>query len=293
MNKVRLDLLLLLLAMGSGAVGVAQDQTGANAPPKVLQLTREYTKPGKSGAAHDKTESAYVAALARAKSPTHYIALNSITGRERALIFTGYDSFGAWERDNQWVAKNAELSEELARANAADGELLQEVTELVYTYREDLSFRPDWDLSQMRYLEATVFHGRVGHERDLEELVKLYISLNQRAGTGANWATYEQAYGGNSGVLLLLSGHKSLAEIDEGFTDGNTIEAVLTNDERAQLRQLRTTALESEEDQLLAINPLQSYVPEAWVKANPAFWKARIAGTPSAEPAADDKKAAK
>jgi len=35
--------------------------------------------------------------MARAKWPTHYLAVDSITGKPRSLFFTGYESFEAWE----------------------------------------------------------------------------------------------------------------------------------------------------------------------------------------------------
>ncbi len=53
--------------------------------PKILQITIEYPKPYKGGAAHDKTESAFVLAQAKAKFPVYYVAMNSMSGRSRAL----------------------------------------------------------------------------------------------------------------------------------------------------------------------------------------------------------------
>ena len=64
-------------------------------PPKVLSIIREFVKPGKSGAPHERAESAFVQAMTRAKWPTHYLAVSSITGRPRVLFLTGYDSFEA------------------------------------------------------------------------------------------------------------------------------------------------------------------------------------------------------
>ena len=58
---------LLLTGVGGG-IGMMAAQDGAadmSGPPKVLVIGREYTKPGKDGAAHEKTESAFVTALDR------------------------------------------------------------------------------------------------------------------------------------------------------------------------------------------------------------------------------------
>src|SRR5690349_10526000 len=82
-----------------GGMAAAQEAMNNHQPPKVLQVIREFTKPGRAGAIHEKSESAFVQAFARAKWPTHYIAATSLSGKNRTLFFVGYDSFAAWEKD--------------------------------------------------------------------------------------------------------------------------------------------------------------------------------------------------
>src|SRR5439155_13232711 len=123
---------LLSTAMG---LAVAQESPGGTTPPpKVLVIDREFMKPGKSGAVHEKSESAFVQAFARAKWPTHYFAANSLTGKNRTLFFVPYPSFEAWEKDNLAQQKNATLSAALDRAAAADGELLSETDTGIFMY---------------------------------------------------------------------------------------------------------------------------------------------------------------
>ena len=50
------------------------------APPKILNVVREVVKPGKGGAAHERTESAFVRAMTAAKATDHYFALDSLSG---------------------------------------------------------------------------------------------------------------------------------------------------------------------------------------------------------------------
>jgi hypothetical protein len=65
MNKLSPCLLGLSLAFACCATAIAQDQSApAASAPKYLQITVEYTKPGKGGLAHDKTEGAFVQAMA-------------------------------------------------------------------------------------------------------------------------------------------------------------------------------------------------------------------------------------
>ena len=63
-----------LLSAGLSLAVAQEAPEGTTPPPKVLVIDREFTKPGKSGAVHEKSESAFVQAFARAKWPTHYFA---------------------------------------------------------------------------------------------------------------------------------------------------------------------------------------------------------------------------
>ena len=114
----------LSLAVAGSTLSAAQSTPSTF---KILQVVREDTKPYKGGAAHDKTESAFVQAMIKSKFPAHYICLNSMSGKSRSLYLTIYDSFAEWEKDNQIVEKNAALSAELERDSIADGELLDQV----------------------------------------------------------------------------------------------------------------------------------------------------------------------
>ncbi len=124
MNKISPILLGLSLAVAGSSMAAAQQTASL---PKVLQITREFLKPYKGGAAHDKTESAFITAMTKAKFPAYYLGLDSLSGKSRALFLTKYDSFADWEKDNKIVDKNPTLSSELDRASVADGELLEEV----------------------------------------------------------------------------------------------------------------------------------------------------------------------
>ena len=110
----------LCLALGLAGVSAAQDKNMMGVP-KVLTVTREFVKPGRTGADHDKAESVFVKAMTAAKWPTHYIGLNSLSGKQRCLFLSGYDNFEAWEKDNAKIQKNATLAAALDRAAVADG----------------------------------------------------------------------------------------------------------------------------------------------------------------------------
>lgn len=287
MKIINLIVLGLSLAVAGSTFTAAQETPTM---PKVLQITREVIKPGKAGAIHDRSESNFVQAMARAKWPTHYIAMNSLSGRSRALYITGYASFDAWEKDNKAVDKNATLSAELDRDSVTDGELLDETDEVVLYYDEDTSYRPNPDLSQARYLEISVFKIKPGHGKDWDELVKLVIDTHKKAGTSAHWATYELAYGGGD-EYVIFSADKSLSEIDTGFAEDKQFRDALGEEGARRFHELSESTIESADSELFQINPRQSYVPDEWIKADPEFWKPKPAMAPAAKPAAAPKPA--
>jgi hypothetical protein len=259
---------------------------GTASMPKVLQITREFIKPYKGGAAHDKTESAIVAAMTKAKLPVYYLGLNSLSGKSRALFIASYDSFADWEKDNKLVGRNPALSAELERASIADGESLDEVDTGVFTYSEELSYRPHADISHARYMEITEFHIRLGHAGDWRKLTKMYKDAQEKAGTSAHWATYQAAYGASAGTYLLSSGDTSMADIDTGFGEDKKFRDAIGEDGLEKLDELYGATVESAGTQLFAINPKQSYVSPETIKADPEFW----APKPAAKPAAAEKK---
>jgi len=281
MSRISSILLGVSFALAGGAVVAAQD--AASTPPKVLQITREWIKPGKSGMAHDKSEAAFVSAMNRAKVDGHYIALTSMSGKSRALYITRYPSFEAWEKDNKTVAGNASLAGEIDRAGMADGELLDGFDQAVLTYDEELSYHPRPDLSHARYYELSMFHVRPGHMKEWRQLVKIYQDAWDKVNVGAHWAVYEGTYGVESGTYLVLSHRDSMKEIDDIRAFGpKFVEAMGGGDGMAKFDELFGQAVDSSRTELFSINPKQSYAEEAWIKADPDFWKPKKAAAEAA-----------
>lgn len=277
-------LLGLSLAAAGSLLAAAQE-----APPKVIQIQREFIKPGKAGAVHDKSEANFVAAMNRGKLQGHYVALNSMSGKTRALFIVGYPSFAAWEADNKIVDKSASLTAELDHALLTDGELLEDYDSAIATYDEDLSYHPHGDIGHARYFEISLFHVKPGHRHDWQELTKMVKEANEKAGTSSHWATYEIAYGAADGSYLILSADKSLADIDQGFAESKKfVEAMGGPEGMEKLDKLYGETIDHSETQLFSINPKQSYASDAWISDDPDFWKpkAAAAAKPAAKPAA-------
>jgi hypothetical protein len=286
MNKVCRCLLGFTISFTCVAIAPAQGQSQGNIP-KVLQITREYTKAGKAGMVHEKAERAFVQAMASANFPTHYLAVTSLSGKTRALFLTRYASLEDWEKDNNAVEKNATLSAALDRAVEADGELLDSVDQGVFLFNEEQSLRPMSDLSHMRYLEVSVYHVRPGHGREWREGVKMVKEAYEKGVPTAHWGMFEQLYGGDGGTHLLLVARKTLAEVDQGPQDQKKFAEAMGEEGMKRLDELVASCIESSQHQLFAFNPRMSYADPEWIKSDPDFWKPK----PAAKPAMAEKKA--
>jgi hypothetical protein len=216
--------------------------------------------------------------------------MNSQSGKARALFMTHYDTFAEWEKDNKIVDGNPTLAGGLERAGLADGELLDEVDSVVYTYDEALSFHPHSDLDKHRVYQISVFHVRPGKQKEWREVVKMVKDAHEKAGTSAHWGMYEIAFGAPDGTFIALTGDPSMSAIDLGYSEDKKFVAALGGDEgMRKLDQLFGEAVESSHSELFTVNPKQSYVSDDWIKADPGFWRPKPAAAP-AKPAAPAKK---
>ncbi len=276
MKTIKPLILALSLALTAGSLASAQDAT-APSMPKVLLIQREWLKPGKAGAIHDKSEQAFIQAMNKYKIPDHYIALNSMTGKSRALFLEPYESFAAYEKSGHIFDTNPAFAADLDHALASDGELQDSYDQAFFTYDEDLSYKPKPDISHARYIEFTIFHLKPGHRSDFEQATKMVKAAYEKAGTSAHWAMYEIAYGGESDTFIAIASDTSLADIDKGMMEGKQWLDAMGEDGMKKLGELAAAGFVSMGTELFSINPKQSYPPEAFVKADPAFWKPKKA----------------
>src|SRR5208282_1964580 len=278
--------LVVLLTAGISGIVFGQDKPADHMPPKVLVVMREYTKPGKSGTAHEKTESAFVQASKRAKWPTHYLAVESLSGKARALFFTGYDSFAAWGDDMLATEKNKSLSADLDHAWAADGDLLSENDGAVLAFREEYSFRPEVDIAHMRYFEISAWQVKQGHDKDWDEIVKLVKAAYAKI-PDAHWEAYQAVYGFPDTTYIIFNPMKSLVEVDKNFAANKEFEAAMGEAGMKRLSELSAAAIESSQTNLFIFNPRMSYPMDEWVKADSEFWAPKPAAAPAGKKPAD------
>lgn len=249
----------------------SESKTNVMRPPKVLVISREFLKPGRSGAVHKKAEAAFVQAMSSAKWPTHYLAVTSLSGRPRALFFTRYDSFADWENDAKAMEKNVALSAALDRAAMADGDLLSDADGGVFLLREDYSLNPDIDIPHMRYFEIGQYHVKPGHDKEWDEGVKMVLKAYQNI-PDTHFVCYQVMYGAHEGTYLFFTPLKSGGQIDTAVDHNKDFMSAMGEDGMKRLAELSAAAIDWSENNLFAFNPGMSYPWPEWIKADPEFW---------------------
>jgi hypothetical protein len=271
-TRLPASLCLLLLLSSSASVAVFAQDSSIIPSNKVLVVAREYTKPGKDHSPHQKTESAYVSASAASKAASHYYAVTSLSGPQRALFFYSYPSFAAWEAENKGIEQDTTLSAALDSANIADGDLLSSTDASVWLRRDDMSLNPGYRVGA-RYTEISHFRIKPGHHSDWDDLVKMVIAGYKKGVPEAHWGAYEEAYGTPGDGFIFITTIKSGADLDGEFASGPRFEAAMGPDGLKKLDELAAACIDSEMTNLFSIDPKMSYPPDAFVKAEPDFWK--------------------
>jgi hypothetical protein len=254
-------------------------------PPRVLVIYREFLKPGREGSPHEKTESAVVQALARAKWPTHYLAADSLAGRSRTVFLSPYNSFADWVRDHQMMMKDPALS----AARMADGDLVSDTTQTVLVYHLESSMHADdIDMAHMRGFRVTVYHVKLGHRSEWDELVKTMMGAYGKV-PGKRWAMYEIVYGAQERyTFAAFEPFGDGADLDADEGRDKEFMSALGEEGMKKVAEKEGSAVAVSDRSVFMFNPAMSYPPDAWIKADPGFWKPIASkAMPSKEPAAN------
>lgn len=264
--------LALSSIFAASAIAVAAQDTTPPPPPKVLVIQREYLKPGKAGAIHAKSEAAFIKATTDAKWPTHYIAMDSMSGPTRALFMFAYDSLEAYGKDQEATAANGKFAAAIDAASLADGELLTRYDSSTFVYHPEMSLHDHVDVPHQRYWEFTLFKIKVGHEKEWQDLVKIYVDGYKNV-PAAHWAVYENVYGENDGgEWVVINPMRSLDEADKGMDAGNTFFAALGELGVRNVAELAAHCIESSQKNLFVVNAKESYADPDWAKAAPEVY---------------------
>lgn len=285
-------LLTVLLGLGVFACcmpcAAQQAKPGVAPPPNMLQLVIEQVKPGKGGP-HEKTEAAYVAAFSKMKDPAHYIAMTELSGGNDAWFLADTKDWAYFEKGVDEMT-NGPLSSELQKVSLADGDLLSETRTYFLEYMPELSYRPDNNIGEARYMLADVVRVKPGHGKEFEELRKQINAAHEKVNMDEHMIVYYAGIGTRSGMYIIFEPLKTLSSMDEIqklHGDGSEYRKALGDDFMQKAREFNSSNLVSMETQLFSIDPHMSFVSDEVASAAPSFWhpKTQLAKKSAATPA--------
>ena len=101
----------------------SQTEMKEHTPPPILLIGREEVKPGKF-AAHEKLETSWTQAYAKANWPIYTLALSTITGSPEVWFCSGYPNYEAMQKENDSMREHPALAAETDRYAAQEDQYL-------------------------------------------------------------------------------------------------------------------------------------------------------------------------
>lgn len=243
----------------------AQEPAG---PPAVFRIFREDVKEGK-GAAHEKTETDFMQAAARAKYPSNVVGMTALTGPSQALFLEGHPTFASIEASEEALNKP-----EFGALNAADGELLAGSRAMIAAYRPDMSYAVEKiNLPKSRYFRVETIRIREGQGEAFTQLAKMVIRAAEKSNDPVSAATYEVVSGAPNGTYLLLEPLQSLKSMDEAQQNQQAMLKAMGEDGMKRYSKAIAETIANEETLVFTINPKMSLPPKEWIAADPDFWR--------------------
>jgi hypothetical protein len=259
-----------LLAAASAAPLAAQ-MTGTQPPPPVLVISRELVKPGKA-AAHNQWEAKWPAAFAKAKFATNYIGMNPASGVNEAWFLFGYASFDAMEKENARMDADAALSAEQGPLYAGEADFVESTRGVIAAYVPSVSYKPNVDLSKMRYFEILTYAMKPGHAGDFIKAAGIVRDGYTKAGLDQPWAIYRAVSGVPAGTFYVFLPMKSLAALDKAPSNDEAMGRALGPEQMSALDKLVLDGVATSQSQIFAFNPKMSFVSKEMKAADP-FWR--------------------
>ena len=249
----------------------AQAQTPAVPPPNILNIQTDNIKPYED-APYDKIASESAALSEQLKDPTHVLGMEALTGSPRAIYLSGYDSFEAFEKSEEWLTGNAATDAKFDAMDAREAAYVSEEHHVLWHYRPDLSNNvAGADIPHSHYWEVIIFHMRSGHDEQFKELTELYRDAYLKSGQNIPWSSYEGMMGVTDAYLILVP-MKSLKDEDAGLAHQKDFDAALGDEGKKRMSKLSEESVASVEDNIWMVNPEWSYVERSWIDADPQYW---------------------
>jgi hypothetical protein len=245
-------------------------------PPTILMIETDNIKPYET-TPYDKVAAEYVTAARKANLPGLVIAMEALSGANRAQYLFSYDSFADMQQQNDAVMKNASVSAAFANLDTLEAPYTTEVHNVILHYRDDLSNNAAGaDIPHCRFWETLTFHIKPGYDEKFEATAKMYRDAYTKIGVNLPWATYEALMGATDTYIVIIP-MKSLKDEDDGLARQKTVMDAFGDEGVHQLEETARNAYASVDDTLWEVNPKTSYVTKDIIAANPDFWAPKMA----------------
>jgi hypothetical protein len=260
-------------------------QTAAVPPPNILNVETVNIKPDMDGP-YDKIASEYPELSEQLKDPTHVLGMEALTGSPRAIYLSGFDSFEAFQKSEEWLTGDAATDAKFDAMDAREAPYVSEEHHTLWHYRPDLSNNvAGADIPHSHYWEVIIFHMKPGHSESFGALTKIYRDAYLKSGQNIPWSSYEGMMGVTDAYLVLVP-MKSLADEDAGLAHQKDFGAALGDEGKSRMNKLTEENVASVEDNLFMVDPDWSYVDKPWVDADPQYWGGGPTTKPAHKPAA-------
>nr|MDQ6872053.1 hypothetical protein [Gemmatimonadota bacterium] len=155
---------------------------------------------------------------------------------------------------------------------AGESDYVENTRTVLASYVPSVSYKPNVDLSKMRYFEIITYAMKPGHEGDFIKAAGLVRDGYSKAGLDNPWAIYRAVSGMPSGTFYVFVPFRSLATFDRGPSDDEAMGRALGPDQMNALNKLVLDGVATSQSQIFALNPKMSYVSKE-MKAADAFWR--------------------
>ncbi len=255
-------------------------------PPKVLRITRQTVKPGRT-AAQERIGALAAHAMARTKYPANILALSSVSGESEVWILESHESFASVEDADAFVEKTPALKWSLGQYEAQNGELVSGVRVLLAVYRKDLSYHGEQlaqDLAKMRYLSVVMVRLHPARDAQFADAIKLVTSAYEKIGSDQSLVIYQVVSGTQGPAYLFFSPMVSLKTMDEAPARGRAIREAMGEENAATMLKTSAEVTAASESFLFALNPRMSYVSKEFAAVDSEFWVPKPPPKPTAVP---------
>lgn len=249
-----------------------EKQAMAGHPPKILQIFREEVKPGQN-AAHVKSETNFPAAMAKAKFSYYTLGLDSMSGPNEAWFISPVQSWADFAKADK-LMKTTGLEQQFGQMMLADGQLLTNTRSMIAVYDPDLSYRPDFNIGDVRYFQVTTYRVKLGHMDEFKELYKQSIAAHTKANVDEHMVFYSVQYGAPAGTVLVFLPMTNVEQLDATEEKhGGAFKEALGADWMKKITEASDRGMMMVENNLYSVNPKMSYMSDEVVASAPDFWR--------------------